>query len=98
MATIQVIDSYLPLVPHLWPHTLAFHIVFLIALLVCIFCDFFVFILQVVPTFLEVAGSGFWAMFVIQQTNRLTQYPIYIYICMYMYMHTHVFSVLVFHL
>ena len=43
----------------------------------------FVFILQIVPTFLGVAGSGFWAMFVIQQTNRLMQPLIYIYIYLY---------------
>ena len=43
----------------------------------------FVFILQIVPTFLGVAGSGFWAMFVIQQTNRLMQPLIYIYISIF---------------
>ena len=52
---------------------LGFRIVFLIVLLIGIFCDFYGFILQIVPTFLGVAGSGFWAMFVIQQTNRLMQ-------------------------
>jgi hypothetical protein len=41
--------------------------------------------LQIVPTFLGVAGSGFWAMFVIQQTNRLLQPLIYIYICIIQY-------------
>ena len=82
MTTIQVIELYIPLVPHLWLHTLGFRIVFLIVLLIGIFCDFYGFILQIVPTFLGVAGSGFWAMFVIQQTNRLMQpliYIIYIY-------------------
>ena len=62
-----------------------FHIVFLIDLLIGIFCDFFVFILQIVPTCLGVAGGGFWAMFVIQQTNRLMQPLIYIYIFTYIY-------------
>jgi len=73
MTTIQVIELYIPLVPHLWLHTLGFRIVFLIVLLIGIFCDFYGFILQIVPTFLGVAGSGFWAMFFIQQTNRLMQ-------------------------
>ena len=80
MTTIQVIELYIPLVPHLWLHTLGFRIVFLIVLLIGIFCDFCGFILQIVPTFLGVAGSGFWAMFVTQQTNRLTQPIIYTYI------------------
>ena len=68
-----VIELYIPLVPHLWLHTLGFRIVFLIVLLIGIFCDFSVFILQIVPTFSGVAGSAFWAMFVIQQTNMLMQ-------------------------
>jgi hypothetical protein len=80
MTTIQVIELYIPLVPHLWLHTLGFRIVFLIVLLIGIFCDFYGFILQIVPTFLGVAGSGFWAMFVIQQTNRLMQPLIYRYL------------------
>ena len=90
MTTIQVIELYIPLVPHLWLHTLGFRIVFLIVLLIGIFCDFYGFILQIVPTFLGVAGSGFWAMFVIQQTNRLMQPLTYVYIKnnIYIYINT----------
>ena len=81
-----VIELYIPLVPHLWLHTLGFRIVFLIVLLIGIFCDFSVFILQIVPTFSGVAGSAFWAMFVIQQTNRLMQPLIFLYVYMDRYM------------
>ena len=62
------------------------YIVFLIVLLRGIFCEFSVFILQIVSTFLGVAGSGFWAMFVIQQTNRLMQPLIFLYVYMDRYM------------
>ena len=87
MMIIWVKDSFIHMFALYFVHSCVFifffHIVFLIVLLIGIFCEFSVFILQIVSTFLGVAGSGFWAMFVVQQTNRLMQPLMYIYIHMY---------------